>query len=144
MDPENNSGSDQAKPAVTSTNHILPFQRLSSDDFVRLSFWILQRSSKYRKVEYYEGMGDKQRDVIAHTFDNKKNYFQCKKYQQIAAATLKHELDLLKTHSDQNPDFKPEEITFIVGCRISAQARDEVNEYGDSLGFPNITIWAEV
>ena len=146
IDPENNSESSQTKPAITATNHILPFQRLSPDDFVRLSFWILQRSFKYRnrKVEYYEGMGDKQRDIIAHTADNKKHYYQCKKYQQIAASTLKQELDLLKLHCDKNQDFKPEELTFIVGCKISPQARDEVNKHGASIGFGNITIWSEV
>lgn len=142
--PENNPELSQTKPAMTVTNHILPFHRLSSNDFVRLSFWILQRSSKYKKVEYYEGMGDKQRDIIAHTTDNKKHYYQCKKYQQIAAATLKQELDLLKVHCDKNQDFKPEELIFIVGCKISAQARDEVNEYGANTGFNNISIWSEI
>lgn len=131
-------------PTITASNHILPFQKLSSDDFVRLSFWILERSSKYRKVEYYEGMGDRQRDIIAYTADNRKYYYQCKKYQHITAAILKDELDLLKGHCDKSPNFKPETITFIVSCRISAQARDEINEYGTNLGFDDITIWSEV
>ena len=67
----------------------------------------------------------------------------CKKYQQISATTLK-ELDLLKPHCDKNPEFKPDEIIFIVGCRISPQARDGVKQYGVILGFVNITIWSEV
>lgn len=144
IEPENNSKSSPTEPTVTSTNHILAFQRLSSDDFVRLCFWILKRSNRYKKVEVYEGMGDKQRDIIAYDFENKKHYYQCKRYQQISASTLKHELDLLKTHCDQNAAFIPEEINFIVGCRISPQARDETNEHGASLGFYNITIWSEV
>ncbi len=144
IEPENKPQTASDNPSVTASNHILPFQRLSSDDFVRLSFWILKRSSKYLKIEYYEGMGDRQRDIVAYTTNNKKHYYQCKKYQQISATTLKQELDLLKAHCDKNPEFKPDEITFIVGCRISAQARDEVNDHGVSNSFDNITIWSEV
>lgn len=144
IEPENNPQKVLGKPSVTASNHILPFQRLSSDDFARLTFWILKRSPKYQKVEYYDGMGDRQRDVVAHTLDNKKHYYQCKKYQQISATTLKKELDLLKPHCDKNPEFKPDEIIFIVGCRISPQARDGVKQYGVILGFVNITIWSEV
>ena len=132
------------KPIITATKHILPFQRLSADDFVRLSFWILQRSSNYQKVEYYEGMGDKQRDIVAYTPDGEKHYYQCKRYAQIAASTIKHELDLLKTHCDGNSEFRPNEIYFIIGCRVSPQTRDEVNDYGRGLGFQTISIWSEV
>ncbi|MBI4226197.1 hypothetical protein HY612_03750 [Candidatus Roizmanbacteria bacterium] len=132
------------KPIITATKHILPFQRLSADDFVRLTFWILQRAGNYKKVEPYEGMGDKQRDVVAYSYNGDKHYYQCKRYAQITASTIKHELDLLKTHCDGNLQFKPKSIYFVVGCRISPQARDEVHEYGKSLGFKDITIWAEI
>jgi hypothetical protein len=132
------------EPILTATKHILPFQRLSADDFVRLTFWILQRSGNYKKVEPYEGMGDKQRDVVAYTSSGDKHYYQCKRYARITASTIKHELDLLKVHCDENLQFKPKSIYFIVGCKISPQARDEVHEYGKSLGFKNITVWSEI
>lgn len=144
IEPEVTSKVSPTTPLITATTHILPFQRLSSGEFVRLCFWILKRTANYSKVEYYEGMGDKQRDIVAHTSDNKKHYYQCKKYQDISAATLKNELDLLKKHSEEDLDFKPSSIIFIVGCKISPQARDEVNKYGSTLGFDDITVWSEV
>lgn len=144
LEPEVKNNIDLDKPVITATKHILPFHRLSADDFVRLSFWILQRSGQYQKVEYYEGMGDKQRDIVAYVSNSEKHYYQCKRYAQITISNIKHELDLLKRHCDENAEFKPKEIYFIIGCKVSPQTRDEANDYGHRLGFQNINIWSEV
>ncbi|MBW1855095.1 MAG: hypothetical protein JRJ00_10515 [Deltaproteobacteria bacterium] len=81
------------KTDVTSTRHILPFGKLSSDQFTLLCYWIIEKSSDFDGVEYYDMTGDKKRDIIAykHSTSGKREqwYFQCKNYKKISFVHLK-------------------------------------------------------
>jgi len=133
---------------ITSTRHILPFGNLSNEDFERLCYWIVAKSSEFDSVEHYGMTGDKKRDVIGykHSTMGKREqwYFQCKKYKKISFTSLKDELNGIKKHSDKNRDFKPDTIVFVTGCPISPSCKDSVKEYAKRLLLESVYFWTNV
>lgn len=116
------------KTDVTSTRHILPFDNLSGDDFERLCYWVVEKSSEFDSVEHYGMTGDKKRDIIGykHSAAGKREqwYFQSKRYKKISFSSFRDELDVIKKHSDDDKDFKPDTIVFVTGCRVSPSCKD--------------------
>ena len=45
------------KNEVTSSRHLLPFGKLSSDDFSRLCYWVVERSGEFDSVQHYDMTG---------------------------------------------------------------------------------------
>ncbi|MCL5035987.1 MAG: TIR domain-containing protein [Chloroflexi bacterium] len=133
---------------VTSTRHILPFGKLSSENFERLCFWIIEELPDFDEVQHYGGVGDKNRDIIAykHSPSGKREqwYFQCKNYKKVSPSIFKTELDAIREHSNNNKDFKPDVIIFVAGCRISPRCKDDVNKHAKLLSLGPIYFWGEV
>lgn len=140
-------GFTEEQPIVTSTRHVLPFERLEPKRFEDMCLWIIQRSKEFDKVEKYGGPGDKQRDIIAYKYNTIGHqemwYFQCKRYKNISFTTFKEELDNIKEHSDKEKDFKPDRILFVTGCPVSASCKDKVKEYIKNLSFGSVDFWDE-
>ncbi|MFH0926608.1 MAG: helix-turn-helix domain-containing protein [bacterium] len=136
------------KPEVTSTRHILPFGSLPSDRFSHLCFDIIDSSAGFDKTEFYDGTGDKGRDVIGYKYNKvgkpEKWYFQCKRYDRISFKDFKEEIDKLKNYSDKEEDFRPEVIVFMVGCPVSPSCKDKTKKYATGQSFESIEIWDEV
>ena len=57
---------DRSKPTITSTTHILPFERLSPLDFEWLCLWLVEREGYVRARHLGLGGSEKGRDVVAH------------------------------------------------------------------------------
>lgn len=136
------------KTDITSTRHILPFENLSPDQFTRLCHWIVERSSDFDSVEYYDLSGDKNRDVIAYKVakkgKRKKWYFQCKRYKKISFSAFRDELEAIKKHSDEDAEFKPDMIVFVTGCSVSPSCKDEVKNYAKSLSLGFVAFWTNI
>lgn len=136
------------KSQETSTRHILPFGNLSPEDFTRMCFWLVERSSEFDRAEYYDMTGDKKKDVIGYKYNRvgkeEKWYFQCKRYKKISFGQLKDELDGIKKHVDEDENFKPDRIVFVTACPVSPSCKDNVKEYAKTLSFEIIDFWDEV
>jgi tetratricopeptide (TPR) repeat protein len=132
------------KPLLTSTAHTLPFDKLDSSTFERLSLWLVKLRG-YLRVEHYGLAGTEQgRDIIAYlqTEGNEELwYFQCKRYKEIDAGTLKKDVDKIRGLITVRPDLKPIGIVFIIRCAVSAKIRDEVKLYCSSFGMES-EFWA--
>lgn len=136
------------KTDVTSTRHILPFGNLSDDDFERLCYWVVEKSSEFDSVEHYGMTGDKRRDVIGykHSTAGKREqwYFQCKRYKKIFFASFRDELDAIKKHSDDTEDFKPDMVVFVTACGVSPSCKDSVKGYAKTLSLGFVCFWTDV
>ena len=89
---------EQSKPTITSTQHILPFERLSPVDFERMCLWLVEREGYKRARHLCLGGSEQGRDVVAYKPTPQGDelwYFQCKRYKSIGVATLKKEVDSL-------------------------------------------------
>jgi len=130
--PVDDDGSVRFNPPITSTTHILPFERLSPLDFERLCLWLVEREG-YTHAEHLGQAGSEQgRDVIAYKPTSQGEelwYFQCKRYRSIRARTLKDEVDKYLKLAQEKPHLKPFGVVFVVSCAVSADAREEVGAY---------------
>lgn len=132
------------KPFLSSTAHTLPFDKLDASTFERLSLWLI-KAKGYLRAEHYGLAGAEQgRDIIAYrqTDDSEELwYFQCKRYREIDAGTLKQDVDKICTLALAKSDLKPVGIVFIIKCAVSAKIRDEVKLYCNSIGMRS-EFWA--
>jgi hypothetical protein len=128
----------QSKPEITSTTHILPFDKLSPLDFERLCLWLVEREG-YARAEHLGLAGSEQgRDVIAYRpapGGEQLWYFQCKRYAAIRAKTLKDEVDKYLELVGEKPHLKPFGVVFVVSCAVSARVREEVGSYCEEHGL---------
>jgi len=83
-----------AKPPITGTTHILPFDQLSPRDFERLCLSVIEREG-YQRVQHFGDLGSEQgRDVVAWlaSQENKRVVFQCKRVKRFTWADIEKEL----------------------------------------------------
>jgi hypothetical protein len=112
------------KPALTSTQHLLPFNELSPAQFECLS--LVEREG-YQRTEHLGEAGSEQgRDVIAYDADGRLWYFQCKRYQTISAGLLIAEVEKYNQAIAAGLIEKPHGIVFVTNAVLSAQARKAV------------------
>ncbi len=121
----------KSKPEITGTTHILPFDKLSDDDFERLCFWLVEREG-FSKAEQLGVSGNEQgRDIIAW-LDEGLWAFQCKRVQQFGFKTAEEEIEkiLLLPNAE-----KPTHYVFMATCNISEKTRHNVREKYPNLDF---------
>lgn len=128
---------------LTATYHIFDFNKLSSDKFSELCYWLVEDSGDYRNVEYYEGTGDKKRDIIGHADDGSLDYFQCKRYGEIGFSILKKELDDLLENITKGLK-KPRQIFFVTSSEVSADTKDKTKAYAESIGLTEPIFWGPI
>ena len=122
-----------------ATRHRHHFEDLSPNDFERLIYWLAERSGEFDEVQWYGGARDKGRDVVAYKHragQREKWYIQCKRYDRVAFATLRDELDKLAGHAAETSDFAPDYIVFATACDVPPEARDKAGEHAKQLGLP--------
>ncbi len=105
--------------SVSSTVHLLPFDRLSPADFERLCLWLVRREG-YTHVEHLGASGsDKGRDVVAMK-DGRRFVFQCKRTGRFHSADIQKEVKKILGLPESE---QPNELVFVVTCNVSANAR---------------------
>ena len=117
-----------SKPEISGTTHILPFDKLSPDDFERMCVWLVRREG-FLSVEHLGAAGSEQgRDIVAKQ-GGKKWAFQCKRVQRFSYADAKKEIDKLPKGE------LPEVYVFIVSSNFSADSRDKIRADYPKLEF---------
>lgn len=136
------------KEIITSTRHLLSFRNLSEDEFERLCYWVVEKSSGFDSVQHYGMTGDKNRDVIGYKHNSsgkrEKWYFQCKRYRTISYSAFKKELDAINEHCSEVLDFMPGVIVFVTACSVSPSCKDSVEQYAKSFFSGPIYFWTDV
>ncbi|MEE8526552.1 MAG: NACHT domain-containing protein, partial [Thermoanaerobaculia bacterium] len=117
-----------AKPRITSSQHLLPFERLSPADFERLCLWLVRRED-YERAEHLGAAGGEQgRDVVAWR-NGRRVVFQCKRVQRLDSRGAEKEIKKLQALPVEN---QPDDIIFVVSTAVSVQTRDRARAaWGD-------------
>lgn len=129
---------------LTATYHTLNFNSLSYDKFEDLCFWIVEDLGEYKLIERYGGTGDKNRDVVAYTFDDELDYFQCKRYEDPNYGVLEKELGAILQHINAGEIKKPRRIYFVLSSNISSGAKDKLKKYATTIGLSEPSFWEPV
>ena len=104
---------------------VLALDRLSPQDFERLTYWLVRREG-YERVEYLGEAGSEQgRDVVACK-DGRRVVFQCKRVKRFGLATAKEEIEKLRALAE--PEEKPDELVFVVSTPVSADLRAKIRK----------------
>lgn len=133
-----------------ATQHQHHFDDLSSDDFERLVYWLVERSGEFDAVQWYGGARDKGRDVVAYKHaaagirGREKWYIQCKRYATITFAALRVELDKVAQHAKADPGFAPHVIVFATACPVPPQAKDQAAAHARALDLPEPYYWGRL
>lgn len=122
------------KPAVTGTNHLLPFGELSPDQFERLCLWLVELEGHARVEHLGEAGSEQGRDVTAWRGEQLW-YFQCKRYLKINATTLIAEVEKYNEHIQAGTIAKPHGIVFVTNAVVSAKVRKQVESLCQKSGF---------
>ncbi len=139
-------GGQPEKPEETANT--FPFSSKSPEGFVEVVFKIIDGlKEEYSNAEYYDGTGDKGRDIVAYKYTigkKEKWYFQCKRYIEIGFSDFKKELDKIAGHSNSDQDFRPDCIVFVTACKVSAQSKDDTKAYAKGVGLGEVLFWTDV
>lgn len=120
------------KPEITGTAHVLPFDKLSADDFERMCVWLVQREG-FEDVEHLGAAGSEQgRDITARR-DGKYWAFQCKRVQHFSYATAVNEINKLPQ------DGMLDVYVFMVSSNVADKSRQKIR--ADYPGL-EIHLWA--
>jgi Restriction endonuclease len=108
------------RPLVTSTQHVLPFDRLSSEEFERLCLQLLSIEG-FDDLEHLGPAGNEQgRDIVAHR-NGMRWAFQCKRVSRFGPADALAEIRKLRSLPATTT---PSRLVFMVSCHVSALTRD--------------------
>ncbi len=121
------------KPPITGGTHVLPFHKLSEDEFERMCLWLVQREG-FQSVEHLGAAGSEQgRDITARK-KGRLWVFQCKRVQQFGPAVAEKEIKKLPE------DGFPEVYAFMVASNVSDKSRKKIRA-----DFPDMEIhfWAK-
>lgn len=130
------------------TVNTFPFSSKSPEEFVKIVFEIIERSKEeYSNPQYYDGLGDKGRDIVAYKYNVGKKeqwYFQCKKYVEISFSVFKVEIDKIVKYSQEDKNFRPDGVIFITACKVSVQCKDDTKAYAKEAGLGEVIFWTDV
>ncbi|MCS6843904.1 MAG: restriction endonuclease [Caldilineales bacterium] len=129
------------RPVITATTHVLPFDRLSWEDFERLGMALLLREGFSGLQHYGAAGGERGRDIVAQRNGNLW-YVQCKRVKKLSPQALLSELEKLHSLAQADPRLAPQGVLFMVASDVSAQARDRVMARCAELGVA-CEIWGE-
>jgi tetratricopeptide (TPR) repeat protein len=109
------------KPLITGTTHILPFEKLSPDDFERLCLWLVERD-RYTGAEHLGASGSEQgRDIIAWR-EGALWAFQCKRVKSFGPKDALEEIEKVLGLPEAE---RPAGLMFFVTCNVSADTREQ-------------------
>ena len=96
------------RPPVTGTMHVLPFEKLSPDDFERLCVWLIRREG-YEAIEFIGPSGNEHgRDILASR-SGSHVAFQCKRVKNFEPQDALAEISKIKSLPAQE---QPSELIF--------------------------------
>lgn len=129
------------RPVITATTHVLPFDRLSWEDFERLGLALLLREG-FTGIQHYGAAGSERgRDIVAWR-NGALWYVQCKRVKKLPPQALLNELEKISELARSDPRLAPQGVLFLVASDVSAQARDRVIARCAELGVA-CEIWGE-
>ena len=124
-------------PIVTSAKHLLPFNRLSSNDFERLCLWTAEREG-FDKLQHTGVVGsDGGMDIVGFK-DDQKYIFQCKRVKKFGPTDAIRELRKIESQCQTGIKIN---VIFCVTIQISNKTRESCISYWRSFG--KCTFWAE-
>lgn len=133
------------KPDITSTPHVLPFDKLSPEQFERLCLGLVLREGFLHVQHLGAGGSDEGWDVIGYlpTEDDLELWvFQCKRYQAVYPKVLIQEVDKCIGRGADEDGRSPARLVFVTSCTVSARTRKTVAEYASAKGLA-CEFWAE-
>lgn len=117
-------------PLVTRSTHPLPLDRISPEDFERLTLWLVEREGYERAEALGEAGNDRGRDLIAWKH-GLRIAFQCKRVRQFGPKSAGAEIEKIR---ELPKEEKPDELVFVVTCAVSARTRKAARAaWGDEL-----------
>ncbi|MFH1776104.1 MAG: helix-turn-helix domain-containing protein [Candidatus Omnitrophota bacterium] len=139
----------QVEPeTIDKTLNVLPFSAKSPEEFVKAVYEIINRLNEFNRVQYYDGMGDKQRDIIAYKYEvgtKQQWYFQCKRYtKKIGFSIFENELNKIAEHSRKDKDYRPDVIVFATACRVGIPTIDKVKDHAKKIGLGEVIFWTDI
>jgi len=109
------------KPLIMGTTHILPFEKLSPDDFERLCLWLVEREG-YTGAEHLGASGSEQgRDITAWR-EGALWAFQCKRVKSFGPTNALTEIEKVLGLPEAK---RPAGLMFFVTCNVSADTREQ-------------------
>ena len=116
---------DPSRPTVTSTGHVLPFERLSPLDFERMCLSLVEREG-FEHVEHLGASGSEQgRDIIAWRGEELWA-FQCKRVQRFGPQDAVAEVNKVLALPAAE---RPTRLVFIVSRNVSSTARAQARRH---------------
>lgn len=134
-------------------SNVLPFSSKSPGEFVKAVYEIIDRSKigtlkEFDQVQHYDGMGDKQRDIIAYKYEvgrKQQWYFQCKRYtKEIGFSIFEGELNKIAEHSQKDKDYRPDVIVFVTASGVGIPTRDKVKGHAKKIGLGEVIFWTDI
>lgn len=135
--------------ASDKTLNILPFSSKSPEEFVKIVCEIIDRSKEFDEpVQHYDGMGDKQRDIITYKYEigrKQQWYFQCKRYTKgISFSIFEKELNKIAEHSRKDKAYRPDVIVFVTACGVGSPTKDKTKDYAKKIGLEEVIFWTDI
>lgn len=126
-------GTPQFKPEWLESQHSLPFQFLSPDEFEIFCYLLLFRENPKEDIFYYGKTGDAGRDIVCIKEDGSVELIQCKKYQSnVGIGEIKTEISKLYVNLHRRIiTERPDKVTFYVVPDLTAPAQDLINEHSN-------------
>lgn len=131
----------ESKPIITRTTHVLPFDRLSWQDFERMCLALLLRED-FTNLEHLGATGSENGRDIVGTRGDELWYVQCKRVSQVGAQDLLQELEKMVGPDKRSKKKRPDGVLFMVSCNVSPIARDRTVERCQELKVA-CQIWAQ-
>lgn len=124
-------GTPPCKIGWLESQHSLPFQFLSPDEFEIFCYLLLLRENPGENIYYYGKTGDAGRDIIRHRRDGSVELVQCKRYQNnVGLPEIKTEIAKLFANLDNKTiTEKPNQVTFYVVPDLTAPAQDLIDHH---------------
>ena len=125
------------RPRITSSNHVLSFDKLSFEAFEQLALWLVNREG-FTNVEHLGAGGNEQgRDIVGQR-DGKLWAFQCKRVRRFSFKNAEEEIKKILSLKEA---IRPQVYVFLVTTTVTAATRQKIRDkFGAKLEFH---FWAE-
>lgn len=123
------------KPSVTATDHVLPFEKLSDEDFERLCLALVSEEGYEHAAHLGMAGSDAGRDIVAYRGE-RRFIFQCKRYKTFGPADA--EAAVVKAFALPYR-LLPEVFVLMVTCKVTPRTRERAEATGGSMP---VEIWA--
>lgn len=121
---------------MTRTNHPLPFQSLSPEDFERLCLWLAKREG-FERIDHLGVSGNEGGRDLEAWRDGKRVVFQCKREKSFGPRDAQAAVEKILLLPEEK---QPDELILVVACNVSDATREKAREAAG--GQFTCTFWA--